>query len=384
MKHVAVVGCGARAAGLLRNFHQFGMDARVTAVMDVSEENARRQLRENGFDLDGITFCDDLDTLLSRAQVDGVVVATRCNTHADLAARVMRYGLPLFLEKPVAVSMEQLDRLAEAYRSHPVPTLVSFPLRASYQCRLVKRILDSGELGELSHVEACNYVPYGRVYFKGWYRDESVTGGLFLQKATHDLDYLQYLLGEPRPVAVCAMESKRIFRGDQPAGLRCDDCPRFRTCPESPFVLKTQFNGESSESNRMCSFACDTGNHDSGSVLVRYENGMHAVYTQDFVARKQAARRGARIVGYRATLEFDWQTQEIRVYSHREKRVDEYRLDYSELVHWGGDKVLCENFIEVMGGGESLAPLSTGLLSARLCLCARESARTDRFVFVEL
>ncbi|MDE0229132.1 MAG: ABC transporter permease [Spirochaetaceae bacterium] len=46
-------------------------------------------------------------------------------------------------------------------------------------------------------VTAVNYVPYGTVYWEQRYRDYDITGGLFLQKATHDLDYLMYLLGQP-------------------------------------------------------------------------------------------------------------------------------------------------------------------------------------------
>ena len=61
------------------------------------------------------------------------------------------------------------------------------------------------------------------------YRDPAQTGGLFLQKATHDVDYLCFLTGE-RPVSVCAATAKLYYRGDRPAGLRCPDCPDYRTC----------------------------------------------------------------------------------------------------------------------------------------------------------
>ncbi len=52
-------------------------------------------------------------------------------------------------------------------------------------------------MGAAEHVMAWNYVPYGHGYFDGFYRNFSVTQGLFLQKATHDLDYLMYLMNTP-------------------------------------------------------------------------------------------------------------------------------------------------------------------------------------------
>ncbi|MEK0313207.1 Gfo/Idh/MocA family oxidoreductase [Cohnella sp. 56] len=76
--------------------------------------------------------------------------------------------------------------------------------------------------GEIEHVQAVDNVPYGSVYFHNWYRDERETGGVFLQKATHDFDCINHLIGL-KPVSVCAVKSKQIFKGDKPEGLYCKD-----------------------------------------------------------------------------------------------------------------------------------------------------------------
>ncbi|MDG0809809.1 Gfo/Idh/MocA family protein [Cohnella rhizosphaerae] len=117
-------------------------------------------------------------------------------------------------------------------------------------------------------------------------------GGLFLQKATHDFDYINHLIGL-KPVSVCAVKSKQIFKGNKPEGLYCKDCAEYHTCPESPFVLK-HFKSEESH-GEMCAFAVDTGNEDAGSALVVYESGMHVSYSQNFFARKGAAKRGGHV-----------------------------------------------------------------------------------------
>jgi predicted dehydrogenase len=226
-------------------------------------------------------------------------------------------------------------------------------------------------------VQAYNNVPYGGVYFHNWYRDENETGGLFLQKATHDFDYINFILGI-KPVRVCAMTSKQIFKGNKPANLLCKDCDEQETCAESPFSLDR--NAFEKPSGPFCSFGVDVGNEDSGSALVEYETGMHVSYSQNFFARKKAATRGARFFGYKGTVEFDWYDDEARVYMHHTPRVETYKLDSSKISHGGGDAVLSSNFVKVMKGKEnSVAPLSAGLISVLMCLKARESAKTKTY-----
>ncbi|MDD4850990.1 MAG: Gfo/Idh/MocA family oxidoreductase [Gemmiger sp.] len=383
MKNLAVVGFGARAEGMLRNLNTFDLDTQVTAVVDSDPAGASQRLKSAGFDPAKATFYPDVDAMLSTASVDGVVVATNCNTHTAFALQAMKYNLPMLLEKPVAVSDEQLQALYAASKRYTAQALVSFPLRVSYLCQLAKKIIDRGEIGQVQHVEAFNNVSYGRVYYKSWYRDDAITGGLFLQKATHDLDCINYLLPGRKPVQLCAMESKQIFKGTMPAGLTCERCEKYHTCPESTLVLKNDYHNEDPGGNG-CSFAVDTGNHDSASVLVRYSDGMHAVYTQNFYARKSAAKRGQRLIGFDGTLEFDWVTGDCVVHYHKDLQTARYHIDDNALYHYGGDKALCENFVSILHGGQSVAPLYDGILSAHMCLQARKSAQTCQFMALGL
>ena len=244
----------------------------------------------------------------------------------------------------------------------------------------VREIIESGRIGTISQVQAYNNVPYGRVYYHDWYRDESETGGLFLQKSTHDFDYINSMLGSLAPTAVCAMESKMIFKGDKPAGVLCDNCPEKDSCPEGPDSLRKL--GENPEGNRCC-FAVDTGNQDSGSAIVRYENGLHVVYTQNFVAREGAAKRGARFIGYLGTVEFDFPSATITVYDHFSKEIETIDMSADKGAHFGGDRRLAESFIAVMQGAPSPSTLAEGILSVEMCLAAKESNQEGRFISID-
>lgn len=374
---LAIIGYGERIAGIFDLLRQFESDCRLVAVTDINTVRTQERLRQYKIDPDQVNLYDNADMMLDTEELDGVLIGTRCSLHTTMAIKVLRRKLPLFLEKPVATSREDYELLkAESERSIS-DTVVSFPLRVSPLARLARDILDSGKIGTVEHVQAVNNVPYGGVYFHSWYRDEKETGGLFLQKATHDFDVINYLLGI-RPTAICAMSSKQIFKGDKPAGLKCVDCAEKNTCPEGPFVMKHDkydyANGD------FCCFAVDTGNEDSGSALIRYESGMHASYSQNFFARKTAAKRQIRLLGYDGTLEFDWYSDELTVHMHSTPRKESYKIESAMMSHSGGDDALVRNFIDVVRGrAVSAAPLDAGLLSVIMCLQARESARSNSF-----
>lgn len=381
MLRLGVIGYGGRIQGVLQLIHKFNMDTKVVAITDVRNDEIKATMRSRGEDPDGIVFFSDADEMLDSVELDGVLIGTRCSLHTPMALKVLRRNLPLYLEKPVATSLDVLLKLKSAWEESESEVVVSFPLRATPLVQLAKEIIDSGKIGTVEHVQAWNNVPYGAVYYQWWYRDENETGGLFLQKATHDFDYINYLLGL-QPRWICAMASKQIFKGDRPAGLRCNDCSDWEECMESPFNLyyKRCETDDVRENPYMCQFAKDTGNEDSSSALIEYETGMHAAYSQNFFARRGAGARGARLFGYSGTLEFDWYTDEVKVFMHHTPRTETYKVDSSAMSHGGGDTVLAYNFVQVMLGKEkSMSSLDAGLLSALMCIKARESAETKVF-----
>lgn len=378
MIRLGVIGYGRRMRSVLATIDRFNAGTRVVALVDPRGESLRREFPDA---LAEAVLYDDADRLLDSGTVDGVLVGTRCSLHAPYAIKVLDRNLPLFLEKPIATSWEQVAALKAAMERARSPVVVSFPLRVSAMVETARSIVDSGAIGAIEHVQAVNNVPfYAGGYYHGWMRDEEETGGLWLQKATHDFDYINSLVRQ-RPVAICAMESKTVFRGEMPAGLRCVDCARQEECPESPYNLFRQGVTRSVEANDWrCSFATDTGNHDSASAIIRYESGVHAVYTQNFYTRHGAVARGATLVGYRGTIKFDWYQDELTVHHHHSNRVERHRFESTAEGHHGGDDELARDFLGVVTGrGTSRSPLAAGILSVEMCLHARDSCQVNEF-----
>ena len=126
-----------------------------------------------------------------------------------------------------------------------------------------------------------------------------------------------------------------------------------------------------------CCFAVDTGNEDVASAMFLCESGAIISYNQNFTVKRTAARRGCRIIGTKGSAEFDFYTGVIR---H-----DDYAFDQTATIqirptggnHFGGDRRLAQDFMNLLAGGTPSSDLLGGLRSAACCLAAKRSAETN-------
>lgn len=386
MVRLGVVGLGARMESFMKHsLRQVLPEIKISGIVDPDEEGVYSRLTES--DREDATFYPNLDEMVRKGKVNALAIGTRCNLHTPYAVEAAKYDLPLFLEKPVAVSMEQAQELERAFEKSRCSVVVSFPLRVSPLCTLARKHIEEGAVGSPEHVLGINYVSYGTCYFSEPGRNYEITQGLFLQKATHDLDYMSYLMGS-NIVKVAAMASLgRVFGGSKPSGLRCSECDEEHTCPESPQNRKRNGSG-GIQRDHLCLFSMDCGNseegmnEDSSSVLLEFANGARGVYTQVFYTRRDAAARGATVSGYQGTVSFDWCRNELKRVRHHQPFTDVTRAGEG-TPHFGGDIELAHDFIGLITGKcRSRTPIWTGIESAYTCLAAKESAEKGVFVKV--
>ena len=379
-KKIGFLGYGLRSATMMTAFRSIEADIEVAAVADPRWEQIRAENAQDPL-FAKTQYYEDGYRMLDEQALDGVFIGTRCSLHTPLAAAVLARDLPLFLEKPVCISDEQYRTLRAAAEGRLDRAVVSFPLRVTAIVQEMKRITDSGELGEITMVQAVNNVPYGSVYYHSWYRDPRETGGLFLQKTTHDIDYIRYLIGQT-PDRVYAHREKLYFRGNKPAGLRCPDCPEYRTCCESSYVVgklrKEDVQGDS------CCFAVDTGNEDLATATFLCPSGVIISYNQNFIVKRSAARRGCRIIGTRGSAEFDFYSGKIRRDRYDTAQTITHEFLPGKGGHFGGDEALALDFMNLLNGGKPSSSLADGLASAACCLAATHAAEEDRLVPVVL
>ncbi len=385
MTRLGVVGFGGRISGVINNcLREVAPEIRVVGIVDPDEAGARKRLAD--CDKEGVVFYQTLEEMVAKADLDGLAIGTRCNLHTPYAIEAAKYDIPLYLEKPVSISMEQALQLEKAFQNSKCQVVVSFPLRVSPLCTMTRQYIEENRIGNPIHIAALNYVNYGTVYWEHEYRNYEITGGLFLQKATHDLDYMMYLM-DKKIVRVAASATKRkIFGGDKPADLVCSECDEAETCAESPQNRKRNGSGHVNDHKCVYSVACgtpETGtNEDCSSVVVEFEDGSHGIYTQVFFTRRDASKRGSIISGYQGTLDFDWYKNELRYTRHHRPFSDTIKAGEG-MSHFGGDLELAYDFIGLIKGtAQSRTTIWHGLQSVYTCLAARESAETGKFVDV--
>lgn len=387
MLRIGALGFGRRARTVLEQLEAMDSDVRFVAAWDAAPEYSREvvsytKIREKPED---VRYYDEPEQMLDKEELDGIIIGTRCSLHTPMAIKAASRGVPIFIEKPVATNMDDLRALKNAFDKSKSEVVVSFPLRLTQHVQQAKAIIDSGQIGTVQHVQAINNVTYGWGYFRGWYRNYEVTGGQWLQKATHDFDYINYLVQQP-PVLIGALHSQRVFGGKKPAGLHCEDCDETETCLESPLAEHLR-NEEQYWANTArehhCAFGVDTKIEDNGSALIEYASGMHAMYSQNFFVRRDAGYRGANLIGHLGTIQFDFYTDTLRLIHHHKNVTVNMKIGGTG--HGGGDQALVRNFRDIMyKRAGTVSPISAGILSCYMCLKARQAGQEKAFLRADL
>lgn len=160
----------------------------------------------------GVPIYPSITDLLDTQRPDGVIVATPNSLHVENALDCIERGVPVLVEKPIAHSVEEAVRLAEASEAANVQLLVGHHRRHSPILAKARQIVEDGILGQIVAVmgSALFYKP--DVYFdEGPWRREA-GGGPILINMIHEIDDLRYLCGEIVAVQAFASNETRGFR----------------------------------------------------------------------------------------------------------------------------------------------------------------------------
>jgi predicted dehydrogenase len=177
--NIGVVGLGYWGPNLARNFARL---ADVAWLCDSSAELAERHAPG----LPGARTTTSVDDLLEDPDLDAVALATPVPTHAALAERVLRAGKHCFVEKPLAQSVDEAERVVQAARDSERVLMVGHLLEYHPGVELLKQLIDSGELGDV------RYLYSNRLNLGVLRPDENALWSL----GAHDVSVLLRLAGE--------------------------------------------------------------------------------------------------------------------------------------------------------------------------------------------
>jgi predicted dehydrogenase len=363
---IAIIGFGLRAS-LARYAHRPGEGSRVTVVCD-SAERGRRDAAER---IDGVRVVESLDELLAtevRAQVDAVLVLTPDHAHAAHAVRTLEAGIPTFVEKPLATSVADADRVLEAAYRTGTRLYVGHNMRHLPVVTAMRQVVEAGTIGEVKAVWCRHFVSAGGdYYFKDWHADRRNTTGLLLQKGAHDIDVIHWLAGaytrRVSAIGDLAVYGALTDRRDN-SDRRMADWYSLDNWP--PTEQRELHPVVDVEDISMANLVLE------GGVLASYQQ---CHFTPDYW-------RNYTVIGTRGRLENfgDGPGALVKVWT---RRTDSYREDADEVIeipaadptgHGGADPLLVAEFVRFARDG---GPTTTSPVAAREAVAAGACATTS-------
>lgn len=412
MKSVTLIICGAgdRGRNHGQNAAKYAEDAKVVGVAEPREFYRTEAASTHGIPDENV-FADWREMAARDRFADAVVVSTRDHMHVGPVEAFAAKGYHILLEKPIAPTEPECERITAAVKKAGVVFGVCHVLRYTDYNHRIKEIIDSGVLGEVvsvQHLEPVTYWHQAHSYVRGNWRNEEESSFMLLAKSCHDIDLIHYFMDE-ECTAVSSFGSLKHFRTEEkPEGAadRCLDCPIEANCPYS---AKKIYLGRLQQGHKgwpvnvvdpdpseetltealrigpygRCVYSCDNDVVDNQVVNMTFAQGQTASFTM--TAFTDSSGRQTRIFGTHGQLTGD--SNVITVYDFLTDKTTtiDTRATSGDISggHGGGDYHLMKRFVDAVRQNDQSLLLSGAdetLASHRIVFAAERARRTNQVV----
>lgn len=406
---IAIAGVGSRGK------NAYGLEllnmkdrAKVVAVADIDPERLALAGDAHGVP-DEMRFPSAEAMLAMPKLADAMLVCTQDRQHVPHAVAALKKGYDVMMEKPISPKLEDLQEITKVARENGRRVVVCHVLRYTPFFQTIKKTIDSGVLGEIVSIQALENVRYwhqAHSFVRGNWRKEEDTSPMILAKCCHDLDYLVWLCGR-KCERVSSYGSLMYFKesnAHEGAALRCTQgCKAKDGCPydaekiyltnkdtgilcgnvewpidvlaENPTEEKIRHAIETGPYGR-CVFHCDNDVVDHQIVNMQMEGGASLSLTMS--AFTSIGGRTIKVMGTLGDLWGDMHENRIRigVFGKEPQVIDLGKEEKDFAGHGGGDRLLMEQFVDLMQGKEpdgTITTLETSVESHLVALAAEKS-----------
>jgi UDP-N-acetylglucosamine 3-dehydrogenase len=185
--NVAVLGAGSIAKSFMEAAPHVP-DMVVGAICDVNAEVARAMAEPRK-----IEWVTDYRQVLADDKIQAVYIALPHYLHAEVAVAAAEAGKHILLEKPMANSLEEADRILAAQQKAGVKLMIGFTHRFHSELETARRLIDAGELGQITL--AVDIMSFGGVIPAWIWQREQAGGGVLHVNGSHSFDRLRWLVG---------------------------------------------------------------------------------------------------------------------------------------------------------------------------------------------
>ena len=409
---VAIAGLGNRGRDVYAPFAEmFPERMKIVAIADPIPERIEEVAGRYHIPLEKC-FSSAEEMLEQDKLADAAFITTQDRQHATQAIKAMEKGYDILLEKPISPNLKECRMVAEAAEKYGRNVVVCHVLRYTPFYQEIKRIIDSGTIGDVVSVMGIMNVGYwhqAHSFVRGNWANSDVTSPMILQKCCHDMDILSWLLGS-RCRTVSSFGDLRYFREENaPAGspARCTDgCPHSGSCPYYapalylddntpwPTALTALGPDQSYEARKKaleegpygkCVFHNDNDVVDHQVASLLFENGTTVAFTM--CAFSDACDRTVKFMGTRGEIRASMDNNVIEVTQFgagvRTGTTAVYTVKPGSTGHSGGDEGIMEEFVSILKGErENTNTIAQSVHSHVMAFAAEESRLTGRTVDV--
>lgn len=229
------------------------------------------------------------DEMLAKVTADYVIVTTVDSTHAEFIVKALDKGFNVITEKPMTTDEVKCKRILDAEKRSGKKVTVAFNYRHSVHSMQLKELLVKERIGKITSVDFNWYlnVHHGADYFRRWHGRMAKGGSLWVHKATHHFDLLNWWLNS-EPVEVSAYGSLEHYgRNNSFRGTKCRGCEHKSNCKfywdinkdqrlVDLYVKNEQHDGYIRDG---CVWSNEIDIYDKMSAQIIYANGVTANYS---------------------------------------------------------------------------------------------------------
>ena len=289
-RRYALIGTGVRGSSM------WGSDlvkkySDVLEFVGLADTNPKRMAAAKELmGVDCPTF-NSFEELAERARPELLMVTTVDAAHAEYITKALDRGIDVITEKPMVIDEKQVKAVLDASRRSKAKLVVAHNYRYAPKHQKIKEIIQSGEIGPVTSVDFSWYLDtsHGADYFRRWHRLKSKGGSLWVHKASHHFDLVNWWLGAD-PVEVNAFGELRVYGKANPyRHTHCRPCPHKAKCPfywditKNPRLVKLYVEAEGVDGYHRdgCVFREDIDIWDTMNAIVKYSNGAQMSYSLD-------------------------------------------------------------------------------------------------------
>lgn len=306
----AIVGVGQRAMNMFIEplVKEYGDVADLVALCDRNPQRAQVANNRLGTNLPIYT---DFDEMLNREEIHTVIVTSQDSYHHEFIIRALEHGKDAISEKPMTIDIEKCKQILDAERRTGKKVTVTFNYRFIPYITKIKELLKQDILGKVYSIDFHWYLDtrHGADYYRRWHGEMRNSGGLFVHKATHHFDLVNWLLEED-PIKVFALGKLNFYGGNRTQhSERCSTCDAAEKCEfhldlkKFPTLKEVYLDTETGDGyfRDRCVFGKRIDIYDTMTALVDYEGGAQLCYSLHSFAPFEGWRMG--IMGERGRLE---------------------------------------------------------------------------------